>query len=120
MIQWYKHKPESVIESETQKILWDFEIQTNYKIPTGRLDFVSINMEKIWHLVDFAVPGNNSFKKEKKSEKIDIYLNIAKGLLKLWKMKVTVIPIVVGNLGTFPKSQEKGSGGSEDQKKNPD
>ena len=27
--KWYMHKPESVLENETHKFLWDFQIQTD-------------------------------------------------------------------------------------------
>ena len=30
--QWYEHEPESVLESEIYKILWDFSIQTDHVI----------------------------------------------------------------------------------------
>ena len=32
------HKPESVLENETHKILWDFEIKADYLISTSRSD----------------------------------------------------------------------------------
>ena len=41
--KWYMHKPESVLENETHKILWDFEIQTDHLIPARRPDLVLIN-----------------------------------------------------------------------------
>ena len=41
--KWYMHKPESVVDNETNKILWDFEILTDYLISTRRLDQVLIN-----------------------------------------------------------------------------
>ena len=28
--KWYMHNPESVIQNATQKILWDFEIETEH------------------------------------------------------------------------------------------
>ena len=28
--KWYAHKPEADLKNETNKILWDFEIQTDY------------------------------------------------------------------------------------------
>ena len=34
--KWCMHKPESVLEKESHKILWDFEIQMGYKIPARR------------------------------------------------------------------------------------
>ena len=34
---------ESILENETYKVLWDFEIQTNYLISTSRPDLVIVN-----------------------------------------------------------------------------
>ena len=31
--KWYIHKPESVRENKTHKILWNIEVQTDYPIP---------------------------------------------------------------------------------------
>ena len=44
----------------------------------------------------------------KESEKKDKYLNLARELKNLWKMKVTVIPIAIGALGTITKGLLKG------------
>ena len=41
--------------------------------------------------------------KLKESEKKDKYLDLARDLKKLWNMKVTIIPIVVGAFGTITK-----------------
>ena len=34
MNKWYMHNPESVLENETHKFLWDFDIQTDHLIST--------------------------------------------------------------------------------------
>ena len=39
---------------------------------------------------------------------MDKYLDIARELKKLWNMKVTFIPIVIGALGTVTKGLEHG------------
>ena len=36
IFRWYVHKPVSVQENKTCKILWDFEIQTDRLIPARR------------------------------------------------------------------------------------
>ena len=41
--KWYMHKPESVIENETRKILWDSDIQTDHLITAIRQHLVLIN-----------------------------------------------------------------------------
>ena len=67
-------------------------------------------------LVDFAVPADHRVKR-KENEKMDKYLDLARELKKLWNMKVKVIPIVVGALGTVPKGIGKGIGKSGHQRK---
>ena len=51
------HKPESVQENDTHKILWDFEVQTDHPILAKSPNKVLINKQKtICHQVDFSVP----------------------------------------------------------------
>ena len=57
--------------------------------------------------MDFAVPADHRVKLQE-SEKKYKYLNLAKELKKLWNIKVTFIPIVIGALGTFTKGLIKG------------
>ena len=53
-------------------------------------------------MVDFAVPADLRIK-PKECEKKDKYLDLARELKKLWNMKVTIIPIVIGVFGTVTK-----------------
>ena len=46
--------------------------------------------------------------KLKESEKKDKYRDLARELKKLWNMKVTIIPIVIGAFGTVTKGLLKG------------
>ena len=52
--------------------------------------------------MDFAVPADHS-EKLKESEKKDKYLDLARELKKQWNMKVTIIPAIIGALGTVIK-----------------
>ena len=49
------HKPESIIENEKPKILWDFEIRTDLLIPDRRLDLVLINKNK-YFIIEWILP----------------------------------------------------------------
>ena len=44
--KWYMHNSESVLEKETYKLLWDFDIQTDRLISAKRPDLVIINNKK--------------------------------------------------------------------------
>ena len=54
--------------------------------------------------MDSAGPADQTVK-VKASEKLEKYLNLERK--KLWNIKVTVIPILVRDFGTFPKSLKK-------------
>ena len=55
----------------------------------------------------FAVLADHRIKL-KECEKRDKYLDLARELKKLWNMKVTIIPIVIGAFGTVTKGLLKG------------
>ena len=101
------HNPVPVLENDSHKLLWDFNIQTDHLIPARRPDLIIINKRKrICKIVDFAVPADHRISL-KESEKKD---NLARELKKLWNMKVTIVPIVIGTLGTVTKGLLKGLG----------
>ena len=52
--------------------------------------------------MDFAVPADHRINL-KACEKKDKYLDLARELKKLRNMKVTIVPIVIGALGTITK-----------------
>ena len=106
--KWYMHNPAPVLENDTHKLLWDFNIQMDHLIPARIPDLIIINKKKrTCKIVDFAVPADHRINL-KKSEKKDKYLDLARKLKKLWNMKVTIVPIVIGALGTITKGLLKG------------
>ena len=97
------HNPAPVLEDDSHKLLWDFNLQTDHLIPASRPDLIIINKRKrISKIVDFAVPADHRINL-KESEKKDKYLDLARELKKLWNMEVTIVPIVIGALGTVTK-----------------
>ena len=106
--KWYMHNPAPVLENDSHKLLWDFNIQTDHLIPARRPDLIMINKRKrICKTVDFAFPADHRINL-KKSEKKDKYLDLARELKKLWNMKVMIVPIVIGVLGTITTGLLKG------------
>ena len=95
------HNPATVLENDSHKLIWDFNIQTDHLIPARRPDLIIINKKKrICKIVDFAVSADHRINL-KECEKKDKYLDLARELKKLWNMKVTFVPIVIGALGTI-------------------
>ena len=104
--KWYMHNPASVLENDTHKLLWDFDIQMDHLISTRPCN----NQQKkgTYKIVDFAVLADHRIKlkeSEMKDKYLDLYSKLKK---KLWNMKVTFIPIVIDALGTVTKGLIKG------------
>ena len=105
--KWCEHDTAPVTENERCKILWDFNIQTDHIIQARRPDMIVINKkDNAAQVIDFAVP-HDSRVDSKEIEKIEKYQDLVRELKKLWDMKIVVIPIVIGALGTTPKTLPK-------------
>ena len=101
--KWYEHEPESALENEDYKILWDFSIQTDYVIEAWRTNLVVVDeKERSCKITDFAVPGDSRIE-EKEKDKIEKYQDLGRELQKIWNVKVKIIPLVVGSLVSIPK-----------------
>ena len=64
----------------------------------------SQHKKRTYQIVDFAVPADH----RKESKKRDKCLDLARELKKLWIIKVTVIPIVIGMPDTVTKGFVQG------------
>ena len=101
--KWYEHEPESVLENEDYKILWDFSIQTDHVIEARRPDLVVVDKKRrTCKIIDFAVPGDSRIE-EKEKEKIEKYQDLRRELQKTWSVRVKIIPLVVSSLSVIPK-----------------
>ena len=103
--KWYDHTPERVLQNEDVKILWDFSIQTDHKLDHNKPDISILDKRKReCHIIDVACPFDTRVK-EKEREKIEKYQDLKREIGRLWECrKVTVIPVVIGALGTIGKN----------------
>ena len=101
------HNPVAVLENDTHKLLWNFDTHKDHLISARRTELIIINNKKlrICKIVDFAVPADHRIKLKESEKYIDLARELKK---KLWSMKVTIIPIVIGAFGTVTKGLLKG------------
>ena len=98
--KWYMHNSEFVLENETHKPLWDFEIQTGPLISARRPDLAIINKRKrTYRIVYFVVMADHRIKLKESKRTISTWY-VAE---ELRNMKVTWILIVIGVIGTVTK-----------------
>ena len=97
--EWYKHQPESVIENDKVKILWDFNIYVDRFLEAKPSDIVVVKKEeKEGVIIDTAVPADQNIEM-KESEKMEKYQELATEITKMWDIKTKTVPIVVAALG---------------------
>ena len=78
------HNPTSILENDSQKLHWNFDIQMDHLISARRPERIIINKTKrTCKIVNFAVPADYRVKL-KESEKKDKYLYLTRELKKLW------------------------------------
>eukprot|EP00112_Aurelia_sp_Birch-Aquarium-sp1_P003300 Seg1367.7 transcript_id=Seg1367.7/GoldUCD/mRNA.D3Y31 product="Retrovirus-related Pol polyprotein from type-1 retrotransposable element R2" pseudo=true protein_id=Seg1367.7/GoldUCD/D3Y31 len=100
----YQHQPAPVVENDRHKLLWDFSMQTDRVIEHRRPDIVIVDWkEKECAIIDVASHGDQNIE-DKEWEKISKYSELKLEVMRLWTIKTKVIPIVVGALGSIPKS----------------
>ena len=58
--------------------------------------------ERSRKIIDFAVLGDSRIE-EKKKDKIEKYQDLGRELQKIWNVKVEIMALVVGSLGSIPK-----------------
>ena len=107
--KWYSHKPNVVTETDDGRvtIYWDKPIKTDGKGSYNRPDVVVIGREEnTGYIVDFAIPMDHHIK-EKEEEKIDKYMDLQDEVRRQFRVKIVIVPIVLGALGTVPETLSK-------------
>ena len=103
------HNLAPVLENDTHKLLWDWHTHgaSNLGQKTRPYNNQQQKKKRICKIVDFAVQAEHRINLMEFKKK-DKYLDLARELKKLWNMKVTIVPIVIGTFGTITKGLFKG------------
>ena len=105
--KWYEHTPEAVTESGTVTILYNHPIHTDRFIPANKPDLVIRDKNKRECLIiDVSVPMDNNVQ-GKQAEKLLKYKDLQIEISRVWNVKTTVIPIIIGAHGTIGKKLSK-------------
>ena len=100
--RWYEHKPSTVMEGKDVIILWDTPIHTD-KDTANRPDIViKDKKENKCIFIDMSVPSERNVA-NKETEKLSKYKDLEIEVNKMWNMKTTTVPVIVGALGLIRK-----------------
>ena len=101
--RYYEHEPSTVTENEKVTILWDMPIQTDREIKANRPDIVVKDKEnKTCLLIDMSVPTERNIS-IKTMEKLSKYKDLEIEIERMWGLKATIVPVIIGALGLIRK-----------------
>ena len=105
--KWYERQPQPVTENENAKLLWDYGIRTDRVIPAHQPDLTLVykTNNKV-SLIDVVVPWD-SRAEQKEQENRDKYQDLRIEFKRLWDKPVEIVPVIIGALGTIPKSLKR-------------
>ena len=103
---WWQHQPETAMENESFKLLYDFNVMTDKKITARRPDIIIVD-KKNRHttIIDVSCPADRNIK-NKETHKIEKYQDLKIELQRLWNTRIDIVPIVIGALGAITSNLE--------------
>lgn len=98
--KWYDHQPNGVVNGENVTIIYNEQVHTDRTISANKPDIIIKNREQgTCILIDVAIPADNNVTR-KEAEKVLKYRDLAIEIQRMWQLKVDIVPIVIGALGT--------------------
>ena len=82
--------------------MWDFGIQIDYVTEAWRSYLVVVDKKRTCKIIDFEVPVDSRIEEQEK-EKTEKYQDLRRELQKIWNVRVKIMSLLVGFLGTLPK-----------------
>ena len=100
---WYNQNPETVASNDQATLIWDMQVHTNKEIKASKPDIIiKDHINNTCQLIDMTIPSHRNVSL-KKVEKLSKYKDLEIEVSKMWKMKTTTLPVVIGALGVIKK-----------------
>ena len=102
--KWYDHQPLPTAENGEVRITWDMTIYTDKVLKHNRPDITLVHKDtQNWARTDIAVPEDQNIIRTEE-DKVEKYQEPAFEIRRIHRAsKVTIIPIVIGALGSISK-----------------
>ena len=101
--KWYEYDPPPVVDNDKVTILWNFPIHTDRTINANKPDIVvKDKLKNTCQLIEISVPMDRNVSATE-FRKVAKYIDLEIEISKMWKMKTTTIPVIIGALGMIKK-----------------
>ena len=97
--KWYTHMPKPVYEQGDVTVLWNQAVHTDREVTANRPDIIIKNKkQKTCTLIDVAIPADRNVV-QKEAEKKLKYKSLCIEIQRMWKLKCTIITVIIGATG---------------------
>ena len=101
--KWCNHNPETVISNGQVTLIWHMQVHTDKEIKANKQDIIiKDHINNMCQLIDMTIPSDRNVL-IKEVEKFSKYKDLEIEISKMWRMKTTTIPVVIGALGVIKK-----------------
>ena len=99
--------PKPVYEEGDVTVLWNQAVHTDREVTANRPDIIIKNeKEKTCTLIDVAIPADRNVV-QKEAEKKLKYKSLCIEIQRMWNLKCTIIPVIIGATGIVTGSLRK-------------
>jgi len=96
-----------VYEEGDVTVLWNQAVHTDREVTANRPDIVTKNKkEKICTLIEVAIPADRNVV-QKEAEKKLKYKSLDIEIQRMWNLKCTIVPVIIGATGIVTRSLRK-------------
>ena len=91
----------------TTSVLWNQAVHTDREVTANRPDIIIKNKkEKTCTLIDVAIPADRNVVQKEVETKLK-YKSLCIEIKRMWNLKCTIIPIIIGAIGIVTRSLRK-------------
>ena len=99
--------PKPVYEEGDVTVLWNQAVHTDREVTANRPDIIIKNkQEKTCTLIDVAIPADRNVV-QKEAEKKLKYKGLCIEIQRMWNLKCTIIPVIIGATGIVTRNLRK-------------
>jgi len=99
--------PKPVYEEGDVTVLWNQAVHTDREVTANRSDIIIKNKkEKTCTLIDVAIPADRNVV-QKEAEKKLKYKRLCIEIQRMWNLKCTIIPVIIGANGIVARRLRK-------------
>ena len=105
--KWYTHIQKPVGEDGDVTVLWNQAVHRDKEVTANRPDIkIKNKKEKTCTLIEVAIPADRKVVQNEAEKKLK-YKSLCIAIQRMWNLKCTIVPVIIGATGILTRSLRK-------------